>query len=269
MSLFDVEKFAVLRCARRVWAIPAIHGDAQRLMRLHDQLGERLQMGDRLVYLGNYLGPGGHVAETIDELLAFRRIALTLPGAEPDDIVFLRGAQEEMWRKLLELQFATEPAQVFAWMMAQGLEATLRAYGGDPAQAAATFREGALATTRWTGRLRQAIHARPGHDEFLAALKRAALTEGGEFLFVHAGVNHARPLDDQKDAFWWGGSLAVDRFEAPFAGFIGVIAGCDPGHGPARFGPYGGILDEGAGFGGTLAAYCFDLSGEVVDRLAA
>src|SRR3974390_2544058 len=67
------EKFARLRDARRVWAISAIHGEARRLARVHDLIGERFYRGDRLVYLGNYLGHGDDVRATLDELLDFRR----------------------------------------------------------------------------------------------------------------------------------------------------------------------------------------------------
>src|SRR3546814_14736289 len=71
-----------------------------------DLLAARLLPGDRLVYLGNMVGHGTATIATLDELLAFRRDFLCLPGVEPEDIVYLRGAQEEMWRKLLQIQFA-------------------------------------------------------------------------------------------------------------------------------------------------------------------
>ena len=62
-------KFAVLRRYRRVWAVAAIHGEADRLGRLHERLAGSLGPGDRLVYLGNYLGRGAAVAATVDGLL--------------------------------------------------------------------------------------------------------------------------------------------------------------------------------------------------------
>ena len=48
--------FSVLAPGRRVWAIAAIHGEAERLRALHNEVGARFKTGDRLVYLGNYLG---------------------------------------------------------------------------------------------------------------------------------------------------------------------------------------------------------------------
>ena len=69
-----------------------------------------MEEGDRLVYLGNYLGYAPHVRETVDELLAFRSAFLALPPyADPNDIVYLRGSQEEIWQKILQLQFAQNP----------------------------------------------------------------------------------------------------------------------------------------------------------------
>ena len=73
-----------------------------KLVALHAVLWERFQAGDRLVYLGNYMGLGPDVIGTIDELISFRTATLCRAGMEPEDIVFLRGAQEEMWRKLLQ-----------------------------------------------------------------------------------------------------------------------------------------------------------------------
>ena len=88
------EVFGTLACAERIWAVAAVHGEADRLRQLHDQLEARFAHGDRLVYLGNYLGHGDRIAATLDELIDFRRHLLCRSGMEPGDIVFLRGAQE-------------------------------------------------------------------------------------------------------------------------------------------------------------------------------
>ncbi len=124
----ESQKFAVLRNADRIWAVGSIHGDTHRLGALHDRLAERFRPpGDRLVYLGNYLGRGPDVAGTVDELLDFRRRVIALPNMFASDVVFLRGGQEEMWQKLLQLQFAVNPREVLDWMLGQGLGATLSA----------------------------------------------------------------------------------------------------------------------------------------------
>ena len=52
----EPEKFAVLRRARRVWAISPVHGDMIRLRALHAYVEPLFEPGDRIVYLGGYLG---------------------------------------------------------------------------------------------------------------------------------------------------------------------------------------------------------------------
>ena len=112
MAEVDRNIFATLRHAHRVWAVAAIHGEAARLNNLHSELADRLREGDRLVYLGNFMGRGPKVGATIDALLEFRRDFLAAPGMFACDVAYLRGQQEEMWQKLLQLQLAVGPAEV-------------------------------------------------------------------------------------------------------------------------------------------------------------
>ena len=246
----------------------AIHGEAARLSALHARLAQRLGKGDRLVYLGGYLGCGPDVAGTMDALLRFRCLFLARRLAFLDDIVFLRGSQEEMWQKLLQLQFAPNPRDVMQWMLDHGVGSTLEAYGSDHRHALAAARNGPIALTRWTASLRAAIDARPGHRQLLTRLKRAAFTEDGGLLFVHAGVDPEKPLELQRDALWWGGSDVL-TLTAPFAGFRRVVRGFDRQHGGLRESPYALSLDAGSGFGGSLMAVCVALDGALLDQIEA
>jgi serine/threonine protein phosphatase 1 len=259
----DRDRFARLRGATRIWAIASVHGEVARLAALHDKLWGHISPGDRLVYLGNLLGRGPEPAATVDEVLSFRRAVLGRGGGFACDVAVLRGAQEEMWQKLLQLQFASNPREVLDWMIAHGADTTIRAYGGDPRRGEQACREGALGLTRWTATLRNAMHARPGHTQFMAALRRAAVAD--HVLFVHGGVDPSRPLDAQGDAFWW----ARERFiEAdPLPGFRRVVRGYDPRHGGLVEAPHAVSLDAGCGLGGPLLAACFDAEGAVVARL--
>ncbi|MGC2525825.1 MAG: hypothetical protein WA417_24745 [Stellaceae bacterium] len=258
-----------LRGAKRVWAVAAVHGAAQSLARLHDQIGERFRNGDRIVYLGNYFGHGEAVRAAIDELLDFRRRVLARRNGFCCDAVFLRGAQEEMLQKLLQLQFAPNPGEVLTWMANAGVEPTVRAYGGDLRQGFAATRDGPRTITRWTMALRGAVNAAPGHTMLLSALRHAAFTEeDGGVLFVHAGVDPARPLAAQGDAFWWGRKDILD-LEAPFAGFRRVVAGIDRQRRGLVEREFAVSLDGGAGRGGRLLAACFAPDGAVLDRLEA
>jgi serine/threonine protein phosphatase 1 len=264
----DRDKFAVLRKCRRVWAVAAIHGEAARLEALHRELETRFSAGDRLVYLGNYLGHGADVRGTLDALLAFRRELIARPGMFAADVAYLRGSQEEMWQKLLQLQFAPNPREVFAWMIEHGAGPTLVAYGGDIQQGFVCTRDGPLAITRWTGKLRTAMQGLPGHYALMSALRRAAYTDDGALLFVHAGLDADRPLSAQSDSLWWGpGSFG--KLDRAYGGFIRVVRGFERGHAGIRTDQFTASIDGGCGFGGPLIAACFDNRGDVVDVIEA
>lgn len=257
-----------MRGARRVWAIASVHGEAARLLRLHDAIGGRIRQGDRVVYLGNYLGHGEAVRASLDELLDFRRRVLGLRHGFACDVVFLRGAQEEMWQKLLQLQFAPNPGQVLEWMVRAGIETAVRAYGGDLRQGFAATRDGARAITRWTSGLREGVNAAPGHTALFSSLRHAAYTEEGGLLFVNAAVDPSRPLAAQGDAFWWGRDDIL-ALEAPYEGFRRVVRGADREHHGLVERPFAVSLDAGAGRGGPLIAACFDAGGSILDLIEA
>jgi serine/threonine protein phosphatase 1 len=263
----DRRKFATIRAARRVWAVSAIHGEAERLATLHEALERRWERGDRIVYLGNFMGYGPRVRDTLDHMVAFRRMVMAREHGGACDAVFLRGTQEEMWNKLLQVQFAPDPAPVLRWMLGHGLDATLESYGGHGEAGFRAAREGALALTRWTGELRAAIQRVPGHAQLMSAVRRAAFTAGGELLFVHAGIDPARTLAAQGDNLWWGSAkfAAMDR---PYGGYRKVIRGWDPEHRGLTTTAHTATIDEGCGFGGRLMAAAFDLEGEVADEVA-
>ncbi len=262
----DPSRFGILAGWRRVWAVASINGQREKLLVLHEALGERFGFGDRLVYLGNCLGAGGDAAGTLDELIAFRRRTLARRGMMPEDIVFLRGTQEEMWQKLQQLHLAVDPAGVLAWMIDHGISSTIASYGNSTDEGVAAARAGVNALMRWTGKLRDAMYRRPGHHELMSNLKRACVTDDGTLLFVHAGLDPERPLEVQSDAFWWnpGGFRAMDR---PYHNFRLVVRGFDPGHAGVDIGEFSVSLD-GGGPAGSLVAGCFDAEGRLVDHIA-
>ena len=264
----DRHKFARLRAARRVWAVASIHGEAERLGRLHGLIWDRLAPGDRIVYLGNMIGRGPDVAATVNELLAFRRIFLSGRNAFASDLAYLRGAQEEIWQKLLQLQFSQHPRQVLNWMVEFGVESTLEAYGSDAELARQAAGSGAVGLTRWTSGLRKAIRARPGHFELFAALRRAAFTDDGALLLVNAGLDPERPLETQFDSFWWGGE-GFARITEPYGQFRKVVRGFESQHPGLVETDYTLTVDGGCGFGGALLAACLTPAGELVDQVEA
>lgn len=260
-------RFALMGQPRRVWAISAVHAEARRLMTLHDLLYPLIRPGDRLVYLGNYTGHGPDPVGTIDEILTFRRMVLALPGMMAGDIAYLRGGQEEMWQKLLQLQFAPAPGPTLAWMMDNGLQPTLAGYGIDPQKGRYAVQEGVMGLTKWAGHIREALRRHPGHDVFSTHLRRAAYTSDETpypMLFVHAGLDPARPLHDQGDNFWWGGQHFND-IHLPYAPFQKIVRGLDPERQGIHFNCVTASLDGGCGFGGTLVCAGFTAAGDVFE----
>lgn len=259
-----------------MWVVGAIHGEAHRLADLHDLLWPRFVDGDRLAYLGNYLGRGRTVTGTLDELVRFRCAIIGRPSMFASDVAYLRGSQEEMWEKLLQLQFAVNPREVLDWMLTQGVAATIQAYGGDANRGRIAAREGPMAMGRWTATLRQAMGERPGHRALMSSLRRAAYTDDRRLLFVHAGLDPARSLDEQSDALWWG-HPGWETLDKPYDGFHQVVRGFDraargPSHGERQSviaGPCTLTVDGGCGFGGPLVAVCLTPGGEIVERLEA
>jgi serine/threonine protein phosphatase 1 len=270
--IVDRDKFALLRGAQRVWAIASIHGEAVRLRALHESLSRQFQPGDRLVYLGNILGHGADVAGAMDEVLSFRRAVISAHGMFAADVVVLRGAQEEMWQKLLQLQLALNPGEVFDWMMAQGIGATLESYGGTVQDGRAAARGGAAMCARWTAGLRDRIHARAGHTQLMSALRRAAvnLSPAGQptILFVNAGIDPGRPLEAQKDSFWWP-PRGLGALDGPYGEFARIVAGYDRDMRGVTETPFTLSIDAGAGRGGKILAACIESSGALVETLEA
>lgn len=257
---------ASLRSGGRIWAVGSIHGDAARLAALHRELAQRLTAGDQLIYLGGYLGYGPAVIDTINELLLFRRAFIAMPGIELHDVIYLRGAQEEVWQKLLQLQFAQGPAAVLDWMVEHGAAATISAYGGRLAEGKEASSQGVLALTRWTNTLRQAVREWDGHSALMSSLRHAAQTDNGKLLFVHAGVDPAQPVESQVDRFWWGSS-AFERLDQTYGDYAVVVRGfAPPGPMIRTDGPVI-TIDGGSGRDGTLVAICLDGDGAITDSI--
>ena len=259
--------FAVLHRTQRIWAISSIHGDVDRLNKLQAVIGGKYLPGDRLLYLGNVLGRGDAVRATVDAMLAFRRVILSRRNMFTHDVVMLRGAQEEMWQRLMQLQFAIDPVEVMDWMLEQGIGSTLEAYGSGQEDAQSAIRQGPMAITRWTAKIRTAFQA-AGHQEWLSSLKHAAYTREATLLFVNRGVDPERPLDAQGDEFWWG-AHAFDTIDTSYSGFDKVVRGFDPDAKGLVEKPFTISVDSGCGRGGSLLAACIDNDGAVIEIIEA
>lgn len=260
----DNDIFARLHNMRRVWAVGSIHGDVDRLRRLHRLIAGEFAEGDRLVYLGNFMGRGEHVRAVVDELLRMRRKLLAQPGMHACDIAFLRGSQEEMWQKVMQLQFAPNPREVLQWIINQGVGSTIEAYGGNVEEAMKAVRDGAVSITKWTNGLRATMRGAIGHGELMSSLRRAALTDDGRILLVNAGIDVGRPLNAQTDSFWWGGT-EFSAIDAPYGEVIRIVRGFDRANAGLAQTTHTLTLDGGCGRGGKLLAGVLSAEGDVVE----
>jgi len=259
-------KFAILSGKRRVWAVASVHGELEKLKNLHGQLANHFQAGDGLIYMGNIMGRGPNVGGCINEALNFRRLVILQDGADVDDVVFLRGCQEEMLYKLRHIPFAKEPEEVLAWMANQGVESTLRAYGTSCEEGIRAAHEGMTGVSAWMNTLKAEMHKIDGHEQYMDALKRAAYTEDKRLLFVNANVVPDMPLDAQSDAFWWG-TQEFRELDHPYGGFERTVRGYDHRQEGYHIAKHQLCIDGGCGFGGKLIAVCFEDNGALVERI--
>ena len=231
---------ADLGSPQRIWVIGAIFGRAERLADAHKLVREQFRKGDRLIYLGNMWGQKTdcdathcQIGRALLDIQHLRQTLLAQTGCQEDDIVYLRGAQEEMLHKLMQIQFAPCPGEVLAWMLDHGVAATIESYGIDVDTARQAARAGTMALTRWTQHLRHAVNSSPGHRHLLNSLKHVAMlkrdvTAGNKgALFASAGLPPASPLSTRNDSYWWSCS-AFEKATAAPTGFDCVFRGYCP-----------------------------------------
>ncbi len=265
------ERFADLGSPRRIWAVAAIHGDVDRLVTLHDHIAHYFSLRDRIVYLGNYLGvESRNNPEVMDELLAFRAALLAKPGVEASDIVHLRGPAEEAWQRLLRLQFAPNPVVALEKLLASGVEAYVRLYGISLNDMRSMARAGSMTITRWTNQLRALQRMAAGHESLTSSMRRTAYSQPSveppykKLLFVPAGFDYTRPLEDQGDTLWWSSTSFIggSRSQSPYAR---IVRGFDADNNGLGLQDLAVTLDGGCGRGGPLSCGCFAANGKLLD----
>ena len=264
-------RFKALGRPGHIWSVSAIHGHIEKLTAIHDAVYERFAPGDRIVYHGNYTGHGPSSREIIDELLTFRRLLLAQRGVVPSDITYLRGNQEEMFQKLLQLQFASDPANVLLWMLGNGMAPALQSYDISAHDGIEACRKGVVGIGKWTESIRQAIRKNPGHEIFGAQYVRAAYTDEASdypMLFVNSGIDAAKALPEQGDNFWWPRQKFEDITHA-YKPFEKVVRGYDPAHKGFHANCVTATIDGGCGFGGALIAAEFENGGNLGNVLEA
>jgi serine/threonine protein phosphatase 1 len=198
------KKFQEFKNTDRIWAVGSLHSSIESFQSIKKYILLNFKQGDKLIFLGNLIGFRDKSKEIISEVLSLRFDLMAKFKLHHEDIVFLRGAQEEMFSKLLQLQIAPNPSEIIEWIFSHGVDQTLISYNFDPEQFRIIASQGTIQINKLTSKLNQQISKTSGHKEFFSNLKHAAYSESKEVLFVNRGVDLSRPLSAQNDCFWWG-----------------------------------------------------------------
>tara|TARA_B100000575_G_scaffold190872_1_gene153964 strand:+ start:6751 stop:7563 length:813 start_codon:yes stop_codon:yes gene_type:complete len=209
---------------KRIWAIGSIHSNLESLESLNKYIFNNFKEGDKLIFLGNVIGLGLKAKETLSNIIKLRFNLMAKFKLKPDDIIFLRGAQEEMFNKLLQLQIAPNPKEILDWMFEHGVDSSLNSYGFSKDELYSVASTGTINISKWTSRLNNQIKQFPGHKEYFSNLKHAVYTSSKKILFVNRGVDISRPLSAQNDCFWWG-YQNFSKINTPYKTFIRIVRG--------------------------------------------
>ena len=216
--------FIEITNSNKIWAIGSIHSRLEAFNSIKKYLLKNFGKDDYLVFLGNVIGLGQESKKTLSSVIDLRNQLMAKFFLEPNKIIFLRGAQEEMFLKLLQLQTAPNPYDIIHWMFEHGVDFTIKSYGYSKENIINISTQGSLAISKWTSKLNQALAVEPGHKQYFANLKHAAFGESKKILFLNRGVDVSRPLSAQNDCFWWGYQNFSD-LNKPYKTFIRIVRG--------------------------------------------
>ena len=217
-------QFTKIIKSNKIWAIGSIHSRLEAFESIKNYLQEKFEKDDYLIFLGNIIGLGEESKKTLSSVIDLRRKLMSKFFLDSNKIIFLRGAQEEMFLKLLQLQTAPNPNDIVNWMFDHGVDATIKSYGFDKNELINISTQGTLAISKWTSKLNQVLGDEPGHMQYFINLKHAAYGESKKILFLNRGVDISRPLSAQNDCFWWGYHNFSDLNE-PYNSFIRIVRG--------------------------------------------
>jgi len=222
--LDNKSNFVELKNASRIWAIGSIHSNIKSFESIKNFILKNFEKKDKLIFLGNVIGLGESSAETLTSIINLRFNLMSKFKLKPSEIVFLRGAQEEMFNKLLQLQIAPNPIEIVNWLFDHGVDETLKSYGFSKSEVLNIASTGTLQISKWTSKLNNKIIQHSGHKEYFLNLKHAAFSSSKKILFVNRGVDITRPLSAQNDCFWWG-YQNFSKINKPYNSFVRIVRG--------------------------------------------
>ena len=222
--MHNQSQFLELKFSKKIWAVGSIHSHFDSFESIKKLILNNFSNGDRLIFLGNIIGFGENSKETLSSVISMRNQLLSKFFLKSEDVVFLRGAQEEMFLKLLQLQTAPNPYDIVKWMFEHGVDKTTNSYGFNTEEITNVSTQGTLSISRWTAKLNRVISDFPGHKEYFSNLYHAAFSDTKKILFVNRGVDVSRPLSAQNDCFWWG-YQNFSKLNQPYNTFKKIVRG--------------------------------------------
>ncbi len=225
----NTSNFVELKQSNKIWAIGSIHSNLKSFTLIKKFILKNFNKNDKLIFLGNVIGLGDNSKETLTSVLDLRFNLMSKFQLKPESIVFLRGAQEEMFSKLLQLQLAPNPIEIVEWMFDHGVNKTIKSYGYSEDDIKNIASSGTLKISKWTSGLNKVLQLNPGHMEYFLNLKHAAYSNTKKILFVNRGVDITRPLSAQNDCFWWG-FQNFSKIERPYKTFLRIVRGYESEH---------------------------------------
>ena len=224
-----VSNFIELNKSNKIWAIGSIHSNLNSFSSIKKFILNNFENNDKLIFLGNVIGLGDNSKETLNSVIDLRFNLMSKFKLKPESIVFLRGAQEEMFSKLLQLQLAPNPAEIVEWMFDHGVNKTTMSYGFTDDEVKNIASSGTINISRWTANLNKVLEKNPGHRQYFLNLKHAAYSHTKKILFVNRGVDITRPLSAQNDCFWWG-FQDFSTIQKPYKTFSRIVRGYESAH---------------------------------------
>ena len=225
----NTSNFIELKKTNKIWAIGSIHSNLKSFNSIKNYILNNFSVNDKLIFLGNVIGLGDNSKETLSSVLNLRFNLMSKLKLKHESIVFLRGAQEEMFSKLLQLQLAPNPAEILEWMFDHGVDKTIQSYGLSHHELKNIASSGTINISKWTSNLNKVLYENPGHDQYFLNLKHAAYSSTKKILFVNRGVDITRPLSAQNDCFWWG-FQNFSKIRKPYKTFVRIVRGYESEH---------------------------------------
>ena len=225
----NISNFVELKKSSKIWAIGSIHSNLNSFNSIKEFILNKFEANDKLIFLGNIIGLGENSKETLSSVIDLRFNLMSKFKLKPEAITFLRGAQEEMFSKLLQLQLAPNPNEILEWMFDHGVDKTVQSYGFSKVELKNIASSGTMNISKWTSTLNKEIQQHPGHTQYFLNLKHAAYSQSKKILFVNRGVDITRPLSAQNDCFWWG-FQNFSKIQKPYKSFLRIVRGYESEH---------------------------------------